>query len=124
MKKPKTIDEYIYSFPLSTKKILNKIRETVFEIAPDAQESIAYGMPGFKINGKPLCYFASFKTHIGFYPIPSGIKAFHKELAKYKTGKGSVQFPLDEEIPYTLIKKILLFRKSEMEKSAKKLISQ
>ena len=108
-----TIDEYIQIFPSDIQIILEKIRKTVHEAAPDASESISYGMPAFKLNSKPLVYFAAFKKHIGFYALPSGNKAFEKEISKYKSGKGSIQFPLDEPIPYDLINKIVIFRVKE-----------
>ena len=109
-KKFKTIDEYIKSFPKDVQSILKKMRETIQKAAPGAVETIAYQIPTFKLNGKGLAYFAAFKSHIGFYPIPSGIEAFKKELAPYKQGKGSVQFPLDKPIPYDLVEKITKFR--------------
>jgi len=117
----KTVDEYIRTFQPTVQEILQKMRRTVKEAAPDAEEGITYNMPGFKINGKPLVYFAAFKSHIGFYPIPSGIEAFKEELSHYKQGRGSVQFPLDKPIPYELVKRIVVFRaKENMGKSGKK----
>jgi uncharacterized protein YdhG (YjbR/CyaY superfamily) len=109
---PKTIDEYIAGFPEDVREILQKIRATIREAAPDAQETISYQMPTFTLNGN-LVYFAGFKNHIGFYPIPTGIEKFKKELSVYKQGKGSVQFPLDQPIPYDLIRKIVKFRVKE-----------
>ncbi len=109
----KTIDEYIKSFPGDIRVILEKIRQTIHKAAPEAVEAIAYQMPTFKLNGKNLVHFAAFKHHIGFYPTPSGIEAFEKELSLYKGAKGSVQFPLDKPIPYDLIEKIVLFRVKE-----------
>ena len=108
----KNIDEYISGFPEDIQKTLEKIRSTVKAAAPDATEAISYGMPAFKLNGN-LVYFAGFKTHIGFYPVPTGIEAFKKELSVYKQGKGSIQFPLDQPIPYDLITKIVKFRAKE-----------
>jgi uncharacterized protein YdhG (YjbR/CyaY superfamily) len=109
-----TIDEYIKSFPKDVQGILEKMRETIRKAAPDAVEAISYQMPTFKLNGKNLVHFAAFKNHIGFYPIPSGIEAFKKELSPYKQGKGSVQFPIDKPIPYDLVKKIVIFRSKEI----------
>lgn len=106
----KNIDEYIVSFPAEIQTILSKIRFLIKETAPEAIEGISYGMPVFKTNGKVLVYFAAFKKHIGFYATPSGHSEFAKELSKYKQGKGSVQFPLDQPIPYDLIKQIVEFR--------------
>jgi len=107
---PTTTDEYIAGFPGDIQVILNQVRATIQKAAPDAEESIAYGMPAYKLKGKPLVYFAGFKNHIGFYATPSGHSEFAKELSKYKQGKGSVQFPLDQPIPYDLIAQIVEFR--------------
>lgn len=109
------IDQYILQLPEETRNILNKIRALIKEYAPDAIESIAYGMPAYKLNKKPLVYFAAYKTHIGFYATPSGHEAFKEELSKYKQGKGSVQFPLDQPIPYDLIMRMVKFRVLENE---------
>jgi uncharacterized protein YdhG (YjbR/CyaY superfamily) len=108
-KKPGTIDEYICGFPQEIQAILQYIRKTIKEAAPEAQEAIAYQMPTFKLKGN-LVHFAAFTNHIGFYPVPSGIEKFKTELSIYKQGKGSVQFPLDKPIPYDLIRKIVEFR--------------
>jgi uncharacterized protein YdhG (YjbR/CyaY superfamily) len=107
------IDQYILQFPEETHDILNKIRALIKKHAPDAIESIAYGMPAYKLNKKPLVYFAAYQTHIGFYATPSGHEAFQEELSKYKQGKGSVQFPLDQPIPYDLIVRMVKFRVQE-----------
>ena len=113
MKQFRTIDEYIRTFPTNTQNILEKMRQTIKEAAPEAVEAISYQMPTFKLNGKNLVHFAAFKNHIGFYPIPSGIEVFKKELSPYKQGKGSVQFPLDKPIPYDLVEKIVKYRVKE-----------
>ena len=105
-----TVDNYIKSFPENVQVLLNQIRATIKENAPEAEESIAYRMPAYKTNGKPLVYFAGFKNHIGFYATPTGHAQFEKELSKYKQGKGSVQFPLNKPIPLTLIARIVKFR--------------
>jgi len=111
MKKPyKNIDEYINGFPKETQELLKQIRMTIRQAAPEAEESISYGMPAFKMNGKPLVYFAAFKNHIGFYATPTGHKEFADELSKYKHGKGSVQFPPDKSMPFDLIERITKFR--------------
>ncbi len=107
-----TIDEYIADFPKDIQSILETIRATIREAAPNATEKISYGMPTFFLEGN-LVHFAAFKKHIGFYPVPSGIVRFKKELSKYKGAKGSVQLPLDEPIPYDLISKIVKFRVKE-----------
>lgn len=112
-KPPQTIDEYIKTFPVDIQKILQEIRKIIRKAAPEAVEGMSYQMPGFKLNKKPLVYFAAWKTHIGFYATPSGNAAFKKELSKYKGAKGSVQFPLGEPIPYDLIEKIVVFRVKE-----------
>ena len=109
---PQNIDDYFSDFPPEVQAILQKIRLTIRKAAPGAEETIKYQMPAFTLNGN-LVYFAAFKTHIGFYPIPTGIEKFKKELAPYEQGKGSVQFPLDQPIPYGLITKIVKFRVKE-----------
>jgi uncharacterized protein YdhG (YjbR/CyaY superfamily) len=109
-----SIDQYITEAPADVKQILINIRSLIAEKAPEAVSCIAYNMPAFKYHKKPLVYFAAFKNHIGFYALPSGNVAFQKELTKYKTGKGSIQFPLDQEIPYDLIGQIVEFRVAEM----------
>lgn len=112
---PNNVDDYIKDFPKDVQKSLNKIREIIRKAAPEATESIAYGMPGYKLNRKPLVYFAGYKSHIGFYATPSGHTEFSEELSKYKQGKGSVQFPLSEPIPFDLIRRIVEFRARENE---------
>jgi len=109
----KNVDEYIASFPGDIQKILTRIRNIILKYAPDAEESISYNMPTYKTFGKTLIYFAGFKNHIGLYATPSGHTEFANELAKFKHGKGSVQFPLDKPIPYDLIRKIVEFRVEE-----------
>jgi uncharacterized protein YdhG (YjbR/CyaY superfamily) len=108
-----TVDSYIKSFPEEVQVLLEQIRAIIKENAPDAVEGIAYQMPAYKTNGKPLVYFAGFKHHIGFYATPTGHTEFEKELSKYKQGKGSVQFPLDESVPAALIGRIVRFRVKE-----------
>ncbi len=116
----KTFGEYVKLHPKNVQLILKKIREIVRSGASSAVESISYGMPAYKLNGKPLVYFGAYKKHIGFYPTPSGTAKFKKELSKYKSGKGSAQFQLDEPMPFSLIKKIVLFRVKENNKLKKK----
>jgi uncharacterized protein YdhG (YjbR/CyaY superfamily) len=106
-------DTYISGFPPDVQTILQSIRTIVLELAPDADESIAYGIPAYKTNRKPLVYFAAFKGHIGFYATPTGHEAFRDELSSYKQGRGSVQFPLDASMPYDLIRRIIAFRIEE-----------
>ena len=114
-----TIDDYIGQAPESVQEILQTLRRIIQEEAPSAQEAISYQMPTFVLNGN-LVHFAAFKNHIGFYPVPSGITAFQQELAAYKQGKGSVQFPLDEPMPYDLIRRIVRFRVAENLEKGKK----
>ena len=113
--KPKftTMDAYIASVPKEIQDILEKIRQTIRKAAPGAVEAISYQIPTFKLNGKNLVHFAAWKDHIGFYATPSGNAAFKKELSRYKVAKGSIQFPLDEPIPYDLVAKMVLFRVKE-----------
>lgn len=118
MNKATTVDEYIKSFPTETRDVLQKIRQVIKTAAPEATESIAYAMPAYKQNGKPVVYFAGHQNHIGFYATPSGHSQFAAELSKYKQGKGSVQFPLDQPIPYDLIKRITEFRVQNTEGEA------
>jgi uncharacterized protein YdhG (YjbR/CyaY superfamily) len=107
-----TVDEYIEQQSENVQVILSQIRKVILDAAPSAEEKISYKMPAYYENG-PLVYFAAFTNHIGFYSLPSGTTAFQKELGKYKMGKGSIQFPLDQPIPLDLIKKIVLFRLKE-----------
>jgi uncharacterized protein YdhG (YjbR/CyaY superfamily) len=117
---PKTIAEYIAAFPDDVQEILEKIRMTIRQAAPEAEETISYQMPTFTLKGN-LVHFAAYKKHIGFYPTPTGIEKFKKELSFYEGAKGSVQFPLDKPIPYELISKIVKFRaKENLERAAAK----
>jgi uncharacterized protein YdhG (YjbR/CyaY superfamily) len=112
-KEPQNVDEYIALFPEEVQEILNTLRTIIKEKAPDAAESMAYGMPAYKTYGKPLVYFAAFPKHIGFYATPTGHEHFAHELSAYKQGKGSVQFPLDQHIPYNLVGRLVEFRVAE-----------
>ena len=109
---PKNIDEYIAGFPIEVQQIMQKIRATIHEAAPGAEETISYQIPTFTLHGN-LVHFAAYKRHIGFYPSSSGIEKFKNEIAAYKWAKGSVQFPLDQPIPYELISRITAFRVAE-----------
>ena len=113
-----SIDEYIATFPKDIQKILEELRAAIKAAAPDSEEKISYQMPTFFLNGN-LVHFAAFKKHIGFYPTPSGIEAFQKELSVYDGAKGSVQFPIDEPMPLKLISRIVKFRAAENIKKAK-----
>ena len=117
-KQPKTIDDYIARFPEDVQVALEKVRATVRKAAPKAEETISYQMPAFRQNDV-LVYFAGWKTHIGFYPVPSAIKAFDKELSAYEGAKGSVKFPLDKPMPVGLISRIVKFRVKEALEKAK-----
>lgn len=105
----KEVEIYISKFPENTQAALTTIRTLISDLVPNAVETISYGMPAYKLNGKPLIYFAAYKNHIGVYATPSGHQEFKKELCSYKQGKGSVQFQLSEEIPFDLIGKIIVF---------------
>jgi uncharacterized protein YdhG (YjbR/CyaY superfamily) len=108
----KTVDEYIATFPKNTQTILEEIRQSIKDVAPEAHEAISYQMPAFKQNGI-LVWFAIHKNNIGFYPRVSAIDAFKEKLVHYKVSKGAVQFPLNEPIPFDLIKEIVRFRVNE-----------
>lgn len=117
---PETVDEYIAGFPPDVQVTLQKLRATIRKAAPDAQETIKYRMPTYVVNGN-LVHFAAFHDHIGFYPAPTGIEQFRKELSRYATGKGTLQFPLDEPIPLGLVRRVVLFRvKENRARAAKK----
>lgn len=112
------IDEYLTTFPQQTVKLLQKVRLTIKNAAPGAEETISYGMPAFRFKGKVIIYFAGYKNHIGVYATPSGHAAFQKELSAYKQGKGSVQFPLDQPLPLELIKRMVQFRVKQQEEAS------
>ena len=117
---PKTIDEYIATFPNEVQQILGELRATIRKAAPDAEETINYQIPTFTLKGN-LVHFAAYKKHIGFYPTPSGIEKFKEELAIFEGAKGSVKFPIDKPLPFGLISKIVRFRVIEnLEKAATK----
>ena len=114
----KDIDGYIAGFPAEVQKTLQKIRQTIRKAAPGAEETISYQMPAFKLHGM-LIFFAGYENHISLYPAPRGATEFEKELSSYKGGKGTVQFPLDELIPYDLITRIVKFRAAQNVEAAK-----
>ncbi|WP_424765631.1 iron chaperone [Paenibacillus sp. sgz302251] len=107
-----SIEDYILQFPNETQEILTKLRQVIKESAPNAEEKISYQMPTYAQNGN-LVHFAAYKNHIGFYPAPSAIEAFKQELSEYKGAKGSVQFPIEQPLPYELISRIVTFRVAE-----------
>jgi uncharacterized protein YdhG (YjbR/CyaY superfamily) len=108
----KTIDEYKASFPKNVQTILEEMRQAIREAAPEAEETISYRMPAFRLKGI-LVYFAAFKNHIGFYPTSSATEAFKEKLSDYETSKGTVRFPINEPIPFDLVKEIVKFRVRE-----------
>src|SRR5690606_34005969 len=109
-----TVPEYIETFPPEVQKILKKIRATIRKAAPKATESISYQIAAYKLDGKVLIYFAGFSKHVSVYPAPRSAPEFAEELAAYKGGKGTVQFPLDKPIPYELITRIVSFRAASL----------
>ncbi len=110
---PTSIDEYIAGFPPDTQAVLGEMRALISAAAPDATETISYAIPTFDLNGRHLVHFAGYAKHVGFYPIPSAMTAFADELAPYRSGKGSAQFPLGEPLPVDLIRRIVEFRVAE-----------
>jgi uncharacterized protein YdhG (YjbR/CyaY superfamily) len=107
---PRTIDEYIAGFPPDVQQVLRTIRSTIRDAAPDAEETISYGIPTFRLNGAPLIYFAGFKKHVSVYPAPVGNPDFADEMRVYGSGKGTAKFPLDRPIPLDLITRMTRFR--------------
>ena len=114
-----TVDSYIASFPQEVQALLQQVRKTIQQAAPDATEAIKYAIPTFILHGN-LVHYAAFKHHIGFYPAPTGIKAFEQELSPYKQGKGSIQFPFDQPLPLELITKIVRYRVKQNAEKKKK----
>ncbi|OPZ84152.1 MAG: hypothetical protein BWY74_04279 [Firmicutes bacterium ADurb.Bin419] len=112
-----SVDEYILQFPNEVQEILQELRRLVKDTAPEAEEKISYQMPTYYLHGN-LVHFAAYKNHIGFYPTPTAIEAFKKELSNYKGAKGSVQFPINKPMPFDLIRKIVEFRVSENKRKA------
>ncbi|MEZ5031834.1 MAG: DUF1801 domain-containing protein [Saprospiraceae bacterium] len=110
---PDPVNAYLEQFPPPCRDRLHLIRRIIREEVPEATESISYGMPAWKLHGKPLVYMAGYRHHVGFYATRSGHEAFREELAAYKKGKGSVQFPLDQPLPVDLIRRMVRFRAEE-----------
>lgn len=108
-RKPTSIDDYIAGFPKQTQTVLNQVRETIRNAVPEAEETISYAIPAFNLNKTHLVYFAGYKHHISLYPAPKGDEAFEKEIAGYRSGKGTIQFPLDKPLPLALVKKIVRY---------------
>ncbi len=113
-----TIDEYISTFPEETQMALEGVRQTIQKAAPEATETISYGIPTFNLDGKHLVFFAGWKQHISLYPIPAGDEAFQQELSLHKRAKGTIQFPLDKPIPYSLVEKIVTLLMTERPEKA------
>jgi uncharacterized protein YdhG (YjbR/CyaY superfamily) len=115
-----TVNEYIAGFPENIQTILEQVRTVIKQAAPAATESISWEMPTYKLNGKPVVYFAGHKKHVGFYPTPSGIEAFKDELSEYgQIGKGSVRFSYDKPLPLDLIKRMVKYRATEVKNNSK-----
>lgn len=110
-----TVESYIQQYSGEARERLEQMRHIVLKTVPEAVESIVYGMPAYKVNGKPLVYFAAFPNHIGFYATPNGHVAFAREFAPYKQGKGSVQFPFDQPLPLSLIQRVVEYRKAHLQ---------
>jgi uncharacterized protein YdhG (YjbR/CyaY superfamily) len=106
----RSIDEYIAEFPPEKRELLEEMRSIIRAAAPGATETISYAIPTFDLDGRHLVHFARFSNHIGFYPTPSGIDGFRAELARYRSTRGAVQFPLDEPLPADLIRRVVEFR--------------
>lgn len=115
----KNFDEYISSFPEEVQVLLGKMRQVIHDAAPEASEAISYAMPTFKLNGN-LVHFAAYKSYIGFYPTPSAIDAFNKELLPYETSKGAIRFPLDKPLPFGLVERMVRFRVNEVSDRGKR----
>ena len=112
-KRFETIDEYIAAFPRNVQDILEELRRVIRESAPESEETISYGIPTFDFNGRHLVHFAAYRNHVGFYPTSSGIAHFKKELSRYELSRGTVRFPINEPIPFDLVKKIVKHRVEE-----------
>jgi uncharacterized protein YdhG (YjbR/CyaY superfamily) len=110
----RTIDDYIAEFPPATQQALEQVRALITSEAPDATETISYAIPTFDMDGQHLVHFAGYARHIGLYPMASGTAAFQEELKPYKSGKGSIQFPLNKPLPVELIRRIVAFRVDEI----------
>lgn len=113
-----TIDEYIAEFPPETREVLEQLRSLISGLAPEATETISYSIPTFDLNGKHLVHFSGYAKHVGLYPTPSGMEQFKAGLAQYKTGKGSVQFPIDQPLPVELIRQIVEYRVGEVQRAS------
>lgn len=115
---PTTIDAYIAAFPAEVQALLEQIRVTIREAAPEGQETISYGMPTFTLNDRYLLYFGAYKKHIGLYPAPTGVAEFQEAVAQYGAGKGTLKFPLDQPMPLDLVRTVVQFRITEQAEQA------
>jgi uncharacterized protein YdhG (YjbR/CyaY superfamily) len=104
--KPTSVDAYIGSYPPEVQPILHEVRRTIRRAIPDAEEAISYGIPTFTLGGRYVVYFAGWKGHVSIYPVPGGDEAFEREIAPYRSGKGTLRFPLGRPIPYELIARL------------------
>ena len=109
-----TVDDYLGQFSGEVRERLDAVRGIIKTNVPDAVESMSYGLVGYKLRGKPLVYFGGFAHHVGFYATPNGHEAFAKDFSRYKQGKGSVQFPLDQPLPRSLIERVVVYRKEQI----------
>jgi uncharacterized protein YdhG (YjbR/CyaY superfamily) len=114
-----TIDEYIASFPPDVQEKLREMRAVIHRTVPDAEEAIRYGIPTFRLDGHNLVHFAAFRDHLSFFPTSSGVAKFRKELSAYTLSKGTIQFPLDKPVPYSLVERITRFRAEENRENRK-----
>ncbi|MEE4193794.1 MAG: DUF1801 domain-containing protein [Anaerolineae bacterium] len=121
--KPTNIDEYIAQYPADVQEILSSIRRLIHEVVPAVEEALSYGIPTFKLKGKNLVHFGAYKKHIGFYPSPSVIAYFEEPLSIYEGAKGSVKFPLNQPIPYELIRRMVEYRLEELNRSTRRFSS-
>ena len=118
------MEDYIKGFPPEVQTILQELRSAIRKAAPEAEETIGYGIPTFKLKGN-LVHFGAYKNHIGFYPAPSGVEAFQKELSVYEGAKGSIKFPIDQPLPLALVTRIVKFRvKENLDKAAAKKVKK
>ena len=107
-----SVEEYLSGFDGDVRARLDEMRAVIRDAAPEAAESMAYGMPAYKLDGKPLVYFAGYAKHVGFYATPNGHEAFAEEFSRYTQGKGSVQFPHTEPLPTDLVRRVVAFREA------------
>lgn len=112
----KNVDSYLDSFSQETREVLVQLRDIILNAAPNLEEGISYGMPAYKYKKKLFVYFAGYKKHIGLYATPNTHEAFKEKLSSYKQGKGSVQFPLSQPIPFELIQEMIVFRRKELDR--------